>query len=97
MMILKLVSVLLLSKDKASGKSVDIVVTQGEKGSVLTFSTENQNGTDLVIDNEKQEITAEVSVKSNYDYSISISPDWLTYEKKGAMMMAQSNMFSCRS
>ncbi len=70
-------------KDKASGKSVDIVVTQGEKGSVLTFSTENQNGTDLVIDNEKQEITAEVSVKSNYDYSISISPDWLTYEKKG--------------
>lgn len=70
-------------KDKASGKSVDIIVTQGEKGSVLTFSTENQNGTDLVIDNEKQEITAEVSVKSNYDYSISISPDWLTYEKKG--------------
>lgn len=70
-------------KDKASGKSVDIVVTQGEKGSVLTFSTENQNGTDLVINNEKQEITAEVNVKSNYDYSISISPDWLTYEKKG--------------
>lgn len=70
-------------KDKTSGKSVDIVVTQGEKGSVLTFSTEDQNGTSLVIDNDKQEITAEVSVKSNYDYTISISPDWLTYEDKG--------------
>ncbi|WP_458410106.1 BACON domain-containing protein [Bacteroides congonensis] len=70
-------------KDKASGKSVDIIVTQGEKGSVLTFSTEDQNGTSLAIDNEKQEITAEVSVKSNYDYSITISPDWLTYEDKG--------------
>lgn len=70
-------------KDKISGKSVDIVVTQGEKGSNLTFSTEDQNGTILAIDNEKQEITAEVSVKSNYDYSIAISPDWLTYEDKG--------------
>lgn len=70
-------------KDKASGKSVDIIVTQGEKGSVLTFSTEDQNGTSLAIDNEKQEIIAEVSVKSNYDYSITISPDWLTYEDKG--------------
>lgn len=70
-------------KDKTSGKSVDIVVTQGEKGSVLTFSTEDQNGTSLVIDNDKQEITAEVNVKSNYDYTISISPDWLTYEDKG--------------
>lgn len=70
-------------KDKASGKSVDIIVTQGEKGSVLVFSTEDQNGTNLDINNEKQEITTEVNVKSNYDYSISISPDWLTYEKKG--------------
>lgn len=70
-------------KDKISGKSVDIVVTQGEKGSVLTFSTENQSGTNLTINNEQQEITAEVDVKSNYDYSITISPDWLTYEDKG--------------
>lgn len=70
-------------KDKASGKSIDIIVTQGEKGSVLVFSTEDQNGTNLDINNEKQEITTEVNVKSNYDYSISISPDWLTYEKKG--------------
>lgn len=70
-------------KDKVSGKSSDITVTQGEKDGVLTFSTESQTGTSLVIDNENQTITAEVNVKSNYDYTMTISPDWLSYENKG--------------
>lgn len=70
-------------KDKVSGKSADITVTQGEKDGVLTFSTESQTGTSLVIDDENQTITAEVNVKSNYDYTITISPDWLSYENKG--------------
>ena len=36
-------------KDKVSGKSADITVTQGEKDGVLTFSTESQTGASLVI------------------------------------------------
>lgn len=70
-------------KDKVSGQSTDITVTQGEKDGVLTFSTESQTGTSLVIDDENQTITAEVNVKSNYDYTMTISPDWLSYESKG--------------
>lgn len=69
-------------KDKVSGNSVDILVTQGEKGSVLTFSTPEPK-TSLVLNNEEETITAEVDVKSNYEYSLSVSADWLTYEKKG--------------
>lgn len=69
-------------KDKVSGKSADITVTQGEKDGVLTFSTGEANTT-LTIDNEKQEITAEVSVASNYDYTMHTDATWLTYEKIG--------------
>lgn len=67
-------------KDKVSGKSTDITVTQGEKDGVLIFSEENAT---LAIDNENQTITAEVSVKSNYDYTLNIDASWLTYEKIG--------------
>lgn len=69
-------------KDKVSGKSTDITVTQGEKDGVLTFSTPEDNTT-LSIDNENQTITAEVSVQSNYDYTLTSDADWLTYQKIG--------------
>lgn len=71
--------------DKNSGKSVDITVTQGKKDGVLTFSSESQDGMDLVIFSDVNEpannkIDGEVNVFSNYDYTISLDKEWLGYQ-----------------
>lgn len=66
-------------KDKTSGKSKDIVVTQGEKGATIVFSSPTEG--ELVIDNEAQSITAAVNVLCNYDFTIKIDKEWLGYQK----------------
>lgn len=72
-------------KDKVSGKSIDIIITQGEKGSVFTITgtdgnSKSQGGT-LIINNESQVITDTILVASNYDYTVKTDAAWLTYEK----------------
>lgn len=72
-------------KDKVSGKSIDIIITQGEKGSVFTITgtdgnPKSQGGT-LIINNESQVITDTILVASNYDYTVKTDAVWLTYEK----------------
>lgn len=71
--------------DKNSGKSVDITVTQGKKDGVLTFSSESQDGMDLIIFSDVNEpannkIDGEVNVSSNYDYTIGLDKAWLGYQ-----------------
>lgn len=68
-------------KNPNTGKGVDIIVTQGEKGAVIVFSGENadETGVKLAIDDENQLISAKVNVRSNYDWAITTS-DWLTYD-----------------
>lgn len=69
-------------KDKVSGKTTDVVITQGEMGGILTFSKDNST---LQINNENQTITDTVNVvKSNYDYTINTNADWLSCEKMGS-------------
>lgn len=74
-------------KDKVSGKTVDVTITQGEKGSVLTFASnkgddKSQGGT-LIINDKDQVITDTVNIASNYEYEVKIDAAWLTSEKVG--------------
>lgn len=74
-------------KDKVSGKTVDVTITQGEKGSVLTFASnkgddKSQGGT-LIINDKDQVITDTVNIASNYEYEVKIDVAWLTSEKVG--------------
>lgn len=66
-------------KDKVSGKSVEVKITQGAKDAKFVFS---EATTTLQINNEKREIVGQVKVTSNYDWSISIpeKDNWLTYQ-----------------
>ncbi len=69
-------------KDKVSGKSVDIIITQGEKNSTLTIIGNNGDdksaGGTLIINSAELVISDTVNIKSNYDYSsIDADVDWL--------------------
>lgn len=71
--------------DKVSKKSVDILVTQGAKNAELTFSSESQDGMELVIfsdlkDPANNKIEGSVDVASNYDYEIKLDKEWLGYQ-----------------
>lgn len=71
-------------KDKVSGKTVDITVTQGEKNSYFTFTSvkgESKENGILIINNEQQMITDTVNIASNYEYSVAVDVNWLSYKK----------------
>lgn len=71
-------------KDKVSGKTVDITVTQGEKNSYFTFTSvkgESKENGILIINNEQQMITDTVNIASNYEYSVVVDVSWLSYKK----------------
>lgn len=71
-------------KDKVSGKTVDIIVTQGEKNSYFTFTSvkgESKENGILIINNEQQMITDTVNIASNYEYSVAVDVNWLSYKK----------------
>lgn len=74
-------------KDKVSGNSVDITITQGEKGSIFTIAGTNggdksQGGT-LIINSEKLVISDTIHVVSNYEYTVKSDVEWLQPEKVG--------------
>lgn len=74
-------------KDKVSGNSVDITITQGEKGSIFTIAGTNggdksQGGT-LIINSENLVISDTIHVVSNYEYTVKSDVEWLQPEKVG--------------
>lgn len=66
-------------KDKVSGKSADVVVTQGGKDATIVLSSPSDG--ELIIDNENNIITAQVNVLCNYDFDVKTDKDWLGYQE----------------
>lgn len=63
---------------------MDIIVTQGEKNSYFTFTSvkgESKENGILIINNEQQMITDTVNIASNYEYSVTVDVNWLSYKK----------------
>lgn len=75
-------------KDKVSGKTADIIVTQGEKNSTLTIvgnkGEDKLAGGTLIINSEDMVISDTVNIASNYDYTVTADVDWLQPEKVAA-------------